>query len=77
VTQESIDQFLPEFTTVGRIAHGAGQSFMYLMHHLPRSCVDSIPVPKNTGLYYERRHLKERVPFMKFKYRDDLDWDTV
>ena len=66
-----------DYTTVGRIAQGIGKSFMYLMHQLALSGVDAEPCPKGSGLYYQRNQLKERIPFLTFEVKDNIDWDTI
>lgn len=77
VSESSLNRFLVDHTTVGRLAKGIGQNFMFMMHALEKSGIESVPVPKGVGRYYLREHLLERVSFMKFEIPKELDWATV
>ncbi|WP_299695231.1 TniQ family protein [uncultured Tateyamaria sp.] len=77
VSECSLDGFLTKYTTVGRIAHGMGLSFMFVMHAFDRCGVAAELVPNGVGRFYLRDHLKQRAPFMAFDRPREVDWDTV
>ncbi|WP_221931639.1 TniQ family protein [Palleronia caenipelagi] len=77
IPETSLEAFLKDHTTLGRIAAGMGTNFMFVMHGLEKCGVEAVTVPKGIGRYYQRSHLKDRAPYITFKTAKTVDWDKV
>lgn len=77
VSETSIQAFLKDFTTVGRLARGMGLNFMFVMHGLEKSGVDAEIVPKGIGRVYRRDKVIERKAQLTFDIPKKVDWHRV
>ncbi len=77
VTCASIDRFLADHTTLGRLSRATGLSFQRLRFELPKLKVLPRPVPKATGHIYRKAGLRNVIIASDLEFPGPLNWDKM
>ena len=77
VARTSIDGFLAQHTTLGRLSHAMGLSFQRLRVELPKLEIRPRPVPKDTGQIYAKAGLRDVILASDLELPGPLDWDEM
>ncbi len=77
VTRASIDGFLANHTTLGRLSQATGLSFQRLRFELPKLQILPRPVPKDTGHIYAKAGLRDAILASELELPKPPDWNRM
>ncbi|WOI56703.1 TniQ family protein [Palleronia sp. LCG004] len=77
VTRASIDSFLTDHTTLGRLSQATGLSFQRLRFELPKLKILPRQVPKDTGHIYTKAGLRDVILTSDLELPGPLDWGRM